>query len=34
MGYLALTRKEGEAIQLSIPPDAETKVLEQLRAGI
>ena len=35
MGYLVLSRREGEAIHLSINPDADpTTVLEHLKAGI
>lgn len=35
MGYLVLSRKEGETIHLSIDPDADlTSALEQLRSGI
>jgi len=35
MGYLVLSRREGESIHLSIDPDADpAAVLEQLQAGI
>ena len=35
MGYLVLSRKEGELIHLRIAPDADpAAVLEQLKAGI
>jgi sRNA-binding carbon storage regulator CsrA len=35
MGYLVLSRKEGDSLHLSIDPEADpAKVLEQLRSGI
>lgn len=34
MGYLVLSRREGETIQLTIDPDEDpASVLEQLRGG-